>query len=233
MLLQQIFNLVNKRTYFSRDDDEIWGAIDDAASSLYQQILAENSGFYLVWDTTSVTLQPNVEDYALPAAVKQLVRVREQPAGVSDWFTVLPADLNSQNFLDLQFGSVLSAAMDGPVSDFLYYGPYLLETDAQTAVQQYHFRFSPIPQDTRSVELVYTARYVSIVDKDSVCVIEPDGHWALVYEAAGNLLAGNDDDAAGTNFTMAQRRRIDYMKIVRNRQTQQVRQVEAYIEDMD
>src|SRR5438270_12888293 len=108
MTLQQIFDFVQKKTYFSRDDDEIWDAISEAASTLFLKVTSENSGFFLKWDTTSMTLQANVEDYALPADLGQMVRMRERLLATDQWDLVLPGDLNSSGVTHAQFSGMFN-----------------------------------------------------------------------------------------------------------------------------
>jgi hypothetical protein len=54
MTLLQIFNLVSKRSFFSRDDDEVWAAISSASRTLFLEVQEENRGFFIVFDTTSL-----------------------------------------------------------------------------------------------------------------------------------------------------------------------------------
>src|SRR3954468_2732318 len=119
MTLAQIFDFVQKKTYFSREDDEIWDAISEAASTLFLKVTSENSGFFLKWDTTSVSLQANVEEYALPADLGQMIRVRERLLATDEWALVSPGDINSPQITHAQFSSFFN----GPLSRFSYYGP--------------------------------------------------------------------------------------------------------------
>lgn len=229
MTLAQIFDFVNKKTYFSRDDDEIWDAISEAASTLFLKVTSENSGFFLKWDTTSMTLQPNVEDYALPADLGQMVRMRERLLATDQWEMMAPADINSPGMTHAQFSSMFS----GPLSDFKYYGPLLLMDDAKTAAQQQHVKIAPIPQDTRFVELVYDAKFLEITGPESVLVIPNEGHGAVKFSATADLLGANDDDNAERFEAKADKNERWFLKFVRNRQFQQVRQVEPYVDDLD
>src|SRR5438270_14061340 len=100
MTLQQIFNLVSKRTFFSRDDDEVWAAISSASRTLFLEVQEENRGFFVVFDTTSLLLALNQEEYALPQACSQILRLRERLVATDPWSVVLPAeDLNSPDFV--------------------------------------------------------------------------------------------------------------------------------------
>ena len=233
MTLQQIFDFVNKKTYFSRDDDEIWHAINNAASQLYQEVLIENEGRFLVWDTTSLQLVANTEQYNLPQAVETMVRLRERRIATDPWRVMTPAELNDQDFVDAQFTSVLGPDQDGPVSDFSYYGPYLTRTAEQAGTFIKQIDVAPIPQDVRMCEMVYTAKFLEITGQDSTLVIDPDGHPAVEFWAAAELLADNDDDNADRMLERGDQARTRYLKIVRAKQQQQGRKVEPYVTDLD
>jgi hypothetical protein len=230
MTLQQIFDFVQKKTYFSREDDEIWDAISEAASTLFLKVTSENSGFFLKWDTTSVSLQPNVDDYALPADLGQMIRMRERLLATDDWKVILPADINAPSFVHAQFASLFN---DSGASSFRYYGPLLLMDDAKTAAQVQHVKIAPIPQDTRFVELVYDAKFLEITGPESVLVIPSEGHGAVKFAATADLLAANDDDNAERYTGKAAENERWFLKWVRNRQFQQGRQVEPYVSDLD
>lgn len=232
MTLQQIFDFVQKKTYFSRDDDEIWDAISEAASTLFLKVTAENSGFFLVWDTTSLVLTANTEEYALPATVGEIVRLREKLIVTDPWAIVEPSDVNSQSFTDAQF-SALSGSLDSELSDFEYYGPYLNMTDAKTAAQAQKIRIEPPPVDTRLTELVYIAKFLDITGQESVLVIPTEGHGVIKNDAVASLLGANDDDNAERFSGYARENERWFLKWIRNRQFQNVRQVEPYIPDMD
>src|SRR5438270_14062486 len=104
MTLQQIFNLVSKRTFFSRDDDEVWAAISSASRTLFLEVQEENRGFFIVFDTTSLALLLNQEEYALPQGCSQIIRLRERLSANAQWAVMLPADdLNAPDFVAAQF----------------------------------------------------------------------------------------------------------------------------------
>lgn len=233
MTLQQVFDFVNKATYFSRDDDEIWAAISESASTLFLKITAENSGFFLVWDTSSVALAANVEQYSLPSTVGQIVRMRERLSASDPWAVMTPSNLNAPSFVDAQFASALTDSTDAALSTFQYYGPYLLEANAVTAAQAQQIDVQPTPQESRFVEMVFIARFVDITDASSPCAIPNEGLGAVKYDAAATLLATNDDDNSERFRSMADENERWFLKWVRNRQYQQGRQIEAYVDDLD
>lgn len=228
-----MFKLAHAKSYYSRTDLEVWAAISAAARLLWLKLDAERRGFFLVFDTTSISLVPNQEEYALPTTCRQLVRVREQASSSSPWRVVTPADINDPDYTDSQFNSVLGPNMDGPVSEFEYYGPYLLNTDAGTAAQGERIRFEPPPYDNRNVELVYVAQYQEITGALSTNVIPAEGHDAQLYHAVAILLSDNGDDPS-TAEGIAEMCEVEFLKWARARQIQTaVTHVQPYVDDMD
>lgn len=227
MTLQQMFDTVNKKTYFSRDDDEIWGAISAAANLLYQEVVNENEGYFTQWDTTSVTLGAGQDDYALPADLEQIMRIRVRGSVTEPWQAMLPADLNS-----IEQSSTFTGPSESPSSTFTYFGPYLPAADPNGA-GVLHIRVGPIPQDSYSVELVYTSKFTEITGPESSLVIPAEGHGVVTYGAVAELLATNDDDNADRFEHIADRNKLQFMKLVRNRQRQNGRTVEPYFREMD
>lgn len=235
MTLQQIFDLVNKKTYFSRDDDEIWAAISNAASTIYLQIVSENSGFFRVTDTTTVTLVANQEEYTLPPQLGEMIRVRESTTGnprTDPWRVIQPADVNDDDVTSAQFGGV-GDPLDTSASSFVYVGPYLDNAAAATATQTQKFSIAPIPVDSRHVELIYLAKFVDITDSGSPKVMPNESDGAVMWSAIEEILVVNDDDNHENASAQKEENLRWLLKWVRNRQFQQVRQVEPYVEDMD
>jgi hypothetical protein len=233
MTLAQIFDWCQKKSYFSRDDDEIWQAINSAAHLLYKEAVLENRGYFIVWDTTSLTIQPNVEEYALPATVEQMVRLRERLLASDPYRLINPADINDAVTTESQFISFDDSALDSELSQFVYNGPYAKQSDALAQTYLKSIRLEPIPTDTRFTELVYTAKFIEITGQESPLVIDPEGHDALKFLAAAELLMTNDDDNAENFAATGDRHKTQYLKLVRKRQIQLGPQIEPYITDMD
>lgn len=235
MTLQQIFDFVNKKTYFSRDDDEIWQAISNAASSIFLQIESENRQFFQVTDANSLALVAGQEEYSLPAACGEILRLRESTTGVpttDPWRVITPADLNDD--------AVLSAQIDGAgdplnsaASSFRYVGPYLTQASALTPAQPQSIRISPIPTDGRFCELIYYARIADIAGQESPKVMPNEADGAVMWSAVEELLTDNDDDASEKAAKQKDESTLWLMKWIRNRQFQQVRQCKPYLDDLD
>ena len=223
MTLQQMFETVNKKTYYSRDDDEIWSAISAAANVLYQEVVNENEGYFIRWDSTSVALVPGVDDYELPADLEQIKRVRVRGSATEPWQRMAPADINSS-----EQSATFAEAGDSLISAFSYYGPYLPSVNFPSG-DSLHFRVAPVPQDSYSVELVYISKFVEITGTESNLVIPAEGHSVVTYGAVAELLATNDDDNADRFEHIADRNKLQFMKLVRNRQRQRGRTVEPFL----
>ena len=239
MTLQQIFDWCQKKSYFSRDDDEIWQAISGAAHLLYKEVLLENRGYFIVFDTSSLVLQQGQEEYQLPVAVQQIIRLREQLPGETYWRIMYPADFNADATTQAPLGFSLDTGTESSL--FVYNGPYLKQSDAQAQDNIQSIRVEPIPQETHNTELAYTADFLEITGPESQLVIDPEGHDAIKYIATSELLQANDDDNAGTFFIDGQpgdnskgaAHKRQYLKLVRNRQIQVGRYQEPYVWDMD
>lgn len=231
MTLQQIFDWCNKKSYFSRDDDEIWEAIDGAAHLLYKEVVLENKGYFIVFDTTSLVLVLNEEEYQLPAAVQQIVRLREQLPGETTWRVMYPSGLNDPATLGANYGFSLDTGTES--SRFVYNGPYLKDSDAVANDGVNSIRVEPIPQETHNTELVYTADYPQITGPESVLIIDPEGHDVIKRLATAELLEANDDDNAQTFLMRGNNDKLQYLKLVRARQVQEGRTVEPYVWDLD
>lgn len=234
MNLQQIFNLVQKRSFFSRDDDEVWAAISSASRTLFLEVQEENRGFFIVFDTTSLALVLNQEEYALPQGCSQIVRLQERLVASDPWREILPAeDLNSPGFVDAQFPSLAS---NGPSSDFQYYGPYLKNSDAQAAAKVQSIRIEPPPQDgPRLTELTYIAKFVEINSAQSPKVLPDESDDAVLFGAAVICLSANAgvEEQLESNSGLHSQAKVQFLKWVRSRQLQRVRQVETYLNDLD
>jgi len=157
-------------------------------------------------DRKSISSQPPCQ---------QIVRLREQYPGETSWRVVNPAELNDPATTAANFGFDSDAGCES--SRFIYNGPYLKQSDAAAQDEIYSIRIEPIPQETHNTELVYTADFLEIVGQASVLVIDPEGHDALKYIAAAELLLANDDDNAQNFLSIGNMHKTQYLKLVRKR----------------
>ena len=236
MNLQQLYDKVNRGSYYSRAPVEIWDALSDASLELYRRILKECRGYFIKWDTTTVAIVPGQDEYSLPADCAQLIRVSEQAAGEIGWRTILPSDLNSAATLARQWDDFISYD-SSPMSQFLYYGPYLPATTAEeqggAPTDTYNIRFTPIPQITRTVQLIYTASFVEITGANSYLTIPLEGHDALAHAAIGHLLQLNNDSLSQQFQQDSMMKTESFLTFVRARQIQEGPVQEPYLGDLD
>lgn len=234
MTLLQLFNLAHKKSYYSRSDDEVWAALSGATQNLYKKVLKESRGFFIVWDTSSIALIVGQEEYALPAACTQLLRVREQQNSTSPWRVCVPSEgVSDTSFEDLGpygFESFDSSLAGG--SEFTYV-TYLKMTDAETTAQVEAIRFEPPPYDTRNVELVYVARFIEITGGNSPKFMPVESDQCVLYGAVARLLGDNGDDPS-IAASIAHEEEVSFLDWVRRRQFQTaVTKVTPYVDDLD
>jgi hypothetical protein len=228
MTLDQIFNWCNKKSYYSRDDEDIWQAINGAARLLYNEAVIENKGFFIVFDTTSLVIAAGQQEYTLPATLEQIVRLRERLNATEPWRTIAPADMNAAETLAAYFLTV-----DSALSPFIYNGPYQKLSDEEANNFVNTIRLEPAPTDTRATELVYTGKFVEISGNDSPLIIDPSGHTALCNLAVVELMDMNDDDAREKFLERGNYHKTQWLKLVRARQVQSGKQQEPYLYDLD
>ncbi len=226
MFLEQLHDLAASKSYFSRPDTEVYAAINAASRFAYQAVLKEDQQYWRTIDTTSVTLVSNTQEYALPATVTQLLRVRERLNAQDRWSVIDPADLNSDEGRDDSPGP--STSFGGI---FNYQGPYLKQATAIDGNddQTLSIFITPIPQDTRQVELVYTAKYVEVFAVTDPYMIPIDLRDFVLDFAIAELLRGNNDDLADKYVGAAQTKIDMALTLIRDRQLQQPTTVTPYL----
>ncbi len=232
--LGQMFDLARKKSYFSRPDDEVWAALNYGAWRVYIYVLKEFRGFFIKFDETFLTLTSGVEEYALPADFAQMVRLSERRTTSDPWMPMVPADLNSQIFIQQQFEDQITLGTGVfTTSNFTYYGPYLDSADTTSPTGVYKFRVAPKPTDTRACQLVYSAKFVPIINASSLLMIPPEGSEAMLAWAVAELLRANSDQLSGEYEAKGQRDATEFLTFIRERQIQQRPTVEPYIGDLD
>jgi hypothetical protein len=236
MDLNQMYTLARSKSYFSRSDAEIFAALNEGSRYVFQNILKENKGYFIKWDTTTVEIVPNVLEYQLPADLEQILRVRERTSASDNWRVIRndPSLTSYTQLLD-SATSYIGSCYDTTESQFMFFGPYEPQSVASDADddETYNIRFSPNPIDTRTVELVYTAKFVEVTGTGSHLVIPDDGRGAVLDYAVAELLTLNGDDRAGQFYQNAERKLTMFLTLVRDRQLQDPPQVEPYLSDLD
>jgi hypothetical protein len=229
MNLAGMFALANSKSSYSRPSSEIYAALDEGGFLVYTAVLKEFSGFFLKFDTTTVTMVSGTAEYALPPDLTQLVHVGERLNASDPFSPVTPESIgaaleNAQQAV----GWDDWAWMYGEGSQFGYAGPYL-DATAAPGVQTQKIRFSPQPTDTRMVELAYIAKWLPIVDASSTIMLPAEGTYAMLNFAIAELLRSNDDSLSADYETKGQKHLGAFLTWVRNRQTQQTPQITPYL----
>lgn len=238
MTLQQMYDLANRRSYFSRPAADLWDALNYGAGRVYQWVVKEMSGYFVKWDTASVQLQAGVDEYPFPADLGKLIRMRETTNPATDyWRVMVPTQINANLFVTQQIQGLIWP-QDDPVSPFAYVGPYLPASVLQNGkqvygVEQYNFKVAPIPQESRAVELFYAAKFLEITNAQSPLMIPTEGHQAVLAFAIAELLRGNNDNLAQEYEQRGAGDTTLYLTYVRNRQEQQPEAQQTYLDVMD
>lgn len=233
MNLNTMYNAVNRRTYFSLLPDDIWLAINQGIDKVYQAIIAEKSGFFIETDTSTITITPNQLVYVCPSDLEQVLRIRERIDAQDEWRIIRHQDLTSYAMMQ-DSASAYSCSYDGMESQFTFYGPYLPASvaDDSSDTETYSISIAPLPVDTREVEIVYVQKFVEVATVSDSLIIPRNGHGAVLDFAVGEALAILGDDRAEINFEKAQGKLETFLIDVRDRQLQDQRQVEPYLDDL-
>lgn len=236
MTLQQLFDKCNRRSYYSRAAADVWDALNDASLRIYRRVLKEFRGYFVKWDTTTIQLVAGTDEYTCPADLGQIIRLAEQVPGETNWRNILPADVNSATFLARQWDDFIGYDCS-PVSQFVYYGPYLPQaTAAQTAgvpTETYNVKIAPMPQDRRDVQILYAAKFLEIAGVQSFLTIPLEGHDALTNIAIAELLKQNNDTLAQAFAQDGAGQLEEFLTYVRNRQIQLGAVQEPYVGELD
>jgi len=230
--VEEIIALVDEGSYFSRSASEVLKAINSAQKSIYLRVLNETNrgrgpGFFLKFDTASVTMTTDVEEITLPSDCDQLLRVRERQNSADRWRIVPNAELNDPSVLAAEFVGV--DFYDGEASRYQYIGPYLDAAAAATEAKIEKLRWAPIPTENRLVELVYTAKLVQITNGSQVITVPEYGHDAIVDLAVAELLGLNGDAGEASKLANGEKKVTEFLTWVRARSLQDPPRQEPYL----
>lgn len=242
MNLSQIHDLAAQRSYFSRADNEVYQAISSAAKKIYLWTAREFRNYFLKTDTTTIQLQPNVQQYACPPDLAILIRIGEQPANSppnTPFSWMRPADITSDRFALKEFQSLVINQYT-PASEFVFSGPFLDQADAikQRGANPQgpkQLLFAPIPFDTRTVKVQYAAQFLEIINANSVLMMPMECHEAMLDYAVAELVRANGDAmAAGYEEAGKDKFQNDFLPFYRQQQiTQYPLTQEPYVDDLD
>lgn len=223
-LAQMIANC-NAASYYSRTQGEILAKLEEAGFEIYTAVLKENSGFFIKFDESSVTLLPSQanQEYSLPADFSQMVHLAERATSSENWHPIEPAeDLENVLINQLSSSGLLTLSL-GDTSSYSYYGPFLDsgQTVNAAAAQLQKIRISPIPDIARFVQLVYSAKWLPIVNQNSPLMLPAEGTYAMEAKATGKLLDLNSDSLADKFDAKGAMLETKFLSWVRNRQIQE------------
>jgi hypothetical protein len=229
--LAQLAATCQKDSYYSRSDDEVWSALNRGGRRVYNSVCAENGGFFIKFDETSLALVAGTTEYALPASCTQIVHLAERKSSTDEWAPIQPDSLNNILLNQLQAQGILSLTWDNE-SEFTFYGPYL-DSAASVAVpasQIQKIRISPSPSEARFCQLVYSAKWTEIVNASSVVMLPDEGTGAMERFASAALVRKNGDTPLAAEYEEEGNRELrSFLQWVRARQIQQPLQVEPYL----
>lgn len=241
MNLAQLHDFANARSYYSRPDNEVYQALSSASKKIYLWTVREFRGYFIKFDTQTIVIQPNVQEYLCPPDLAIMIRIGEQiinspPNTPFQWMR--PADINSQAFIDREFASLILDTMNSARSQFVYYGPYLDMADASQAVNAApqgpkKVRFAPIPIDSRNTSIAYAAKFLEITGPQSVLMMPSEAHEAILDYAVAELVRPNGDQMA-MEYEGAGKDKFqsDFLPFMRQQQQTAYPTIEPYIEDM-
>lgn len=243
MNLQQLHDLAAQRSYYSRADNEVYQALSSAAKKIYLWTAREFRGYFLKDDNgLAINMVSGQQVVTCPADLNILIRVGEQVANsppLTPWLWMRPADINSDRFILKEFQSLV-INMYTPASEFVYYGPYLDMTSAilqkgAAAQGPKKISLAPIPFDNRALRFVYAATFIEISNANSVLMMPPESHEAILDYAVAELIRPNGDAMAATYEEAGKDKfQSDFLPFWRIQQTtQQPLTQEPYVDDLD
>lgn len=227
--LTQMFNNCMNASYKSRTAAEVYAKLNEAGFEVYSKTVKETSGFFIKFDEVSLTLLPGQanQEYALPTDLTQVVHLAERLVSTENWRPMPPAG-GVENVLTRQLVSLGLLTLDdyGSISPFSYYGPFLDAAGTVAAGQIQKVRIAPIPDLNRFVQIVYTAKWLQITNKDSQCMLPDEGTYTMEARATAKLLRLNNDSLSADFEAAAGLMEQRYMDWVRARQIQEPPSVE-------
>ncbi len=221
MNLAQMYSLANSKSYYSRPDAEIYGALDEAGFFVYTAVLKEYRGFFLQIDTSTVALTPGQQEYTLPADLTQIVHIAERLSTTENWQPMSPIGAGAA------FDNIQQATgWDGDTygygdqSQFGFYGPFLDAADSTNpqATQTQHIQVSPGIDQIRQCELIYTAKWLPITGAASDVMLPDEGTHAMLNYAIAELVRSNNDSLADKYEGKGDKALTMFLTWVRNRQ---------------
>lgn len=226
--LAQMYSTINSKSSFSRPA-EIYPALSEAGWLVYSAVLKENSGFFLKFDTSTIVLTPGQQDYLLPPDLTNIVNLAERLTATERWRTIDPTGLREamDNTQDLVSWDDYSYDRG---SRFKFYGPYLSAAQIAAKTQIQSITIEPKIEQIRMCEIAYTAKWMPIVNENSMLMLPEEGTYAMQNFALAEVIRADDDDRAAEYEQKGQRHLTAFLTWVRQRQTVKRPHIEGYLE---
>lgn len=233
--LGNIYTRIDRNTRYMVSRDDIFAALNDEGFLLYSRILKEGEGFFVKTDETSVLLVPNTQVYQLPVDCSQVAHMAERAQPTDPWSKMTP---ESQNMALEQQESIISSYVIGVLgaSRYSYYGPYLDSSQVNSALaepdnslQIQSITVSPLIDIQRYVQVVYTVKWINIVDDSSTLILPDEASNALYNKTMANLTASTDDTRSVGFANLGEMQAKGFLSWVRDREIQTGPKVTSYL----
>lgn len=223
-----MYNTVNSKTAYSRPD-EIYSALSEGGFLVYAAVLKEFSGFFLKFDTTTIALTPGTNIYSLPPDLGNLVNLAERRTATENWRVINPESLadsldNTQDLVSWDdWGDNY-----GDDSKYRFYGPYLpAGTTTNTQIQS--INISPAIDEVAFCEIAYTAKWLPILNQNSLVMLPEEGTYAMQNFAIAEIHRGNNDTLSAEYEKKGNVHLTAFLTWVRNRQIVKWPQITPYL----
>lgn len=233
--LANIHSRMLRNTRYMVSDDDIFAALNEEGFLLYTRVLKEGEGFFAKTDETTIALTPGTQDYQCPADCTQIVHMAERAQPTDNWSRMEPESLNMAEEMQ---DSIVAAYILGNYgsSRFKYYGPYLpdnqvnnADPEADNANQIMSVTVSPLIDVPRSVQILYIAKWVILIDDSSIMTLPEEATNAIYNKAMSNLMVGLDDARVQGFANLGELQAKGFLTWVRDRQLQSGPKVTPYL----
>lgn len=217
---------VNSKSYNSRPD-EVISALSEGGWKVFSAVVKEFAGFFLKVDSTTVTLTPGQQQYAVPADLGNLIAIGERQNTSQNWREILPTT-PQEAFDRIQIGNIWDGWF-GECSHFRFFGPFLgaVVNNIPSAQQ---IQITPAVDIIRQCQLVYTAKYMPLTSPTSLLSLPDEGTYAQQSFALAEILRANNDTLANDYQAKGKDQLSDFLTWVRNRQTVERPEITAYLD---
>jgi hypothetical protein len=191
--LRSLISQADSNSYYSRSDADKYSAANSAGWQIFSAVQRENRGFFIKFDTTSITLTPGQQTYTLPPDFSQLLHFAERAVATDNWHPLGTVSIGVALDYAQQRTGWYPGAYYGNQSQFSYDGPYLPAPTVNVDDQVFQMDIAPAIDRVRMTELVYIAKWIPITDDQSVVMLPDEAYAPWLSLTTANLLDMNDD----------------------------------------